>query len=187
MDLFDPKMLLKWCPDDPQNGPRWSSNGRNWSPDDVHMIPMWPPNDPQMTSKWCPNWSLIDPIIYTFPMIFVNYSPGDRAQKVIPGGAKTNESFWKSQNNVKKSILRFPSFMFTIALVIFIVLLVTFGTPWKPFGAPLDAKWRWRPNRGITQSFATKTSKFAQAFIKKWKGVVQNSSASTIFLNKLKN
>ena len=29
------------------------------------------------------------------------------AQKVSPGGAKTNESFGKSQNNVKKSILRF--------------------------------------------------------------------------------
>ena len=40
----------------------------------------------------------------------------ERAQKVIPGGAKTNESFWKSQNDVKKSIIRFPSF--TIALVI---------------------------------------------------------------------
>ena len=77
---------------------------------------------------------------FTFPIIFVYCSPGDRAQKVMPGGAKTNESFWKSQNNLKKSILRFPSFMFTIALVIFIVLLETFGTPWKPFGAPLDAK-----------------------------------------------
>ena len=48
----------------------------------------------------------------------VYYSPGDRAQKVIPGGAKTNESFWKSQNNIKKSILRFPTFLFTIDLVI---------------------------------------------------------------------
>ena len=48
------------------------------------MIPTWFQNDPK----------------------FVYYSPGDRAQKVIPGGAKTNESFWKSQNKVKKSILR---------------------------------------------------------------------------------
>ena len=54
----------------------------------------------------------------TFPIVSVYYSPGDRAQKVIPGGSKTNESFWKSQNNIKKSILRFPSFVFTIALVI---------------------------------------------------------------------
>ena len=42
----------------------------------------------------------------------------DRVQKVSPGGAKTNESFWKSQNDVKKTILRFPSFSFTIALVV---------------------------------------------------------------------
>merc|ERR1712167_386890 len=49
---------------------------------------------------------------------FCYYSPGDRAQKVIPGGAKKNESFGKSQNNVKKSILRFPTFLFNIALVI---------------------------------------------------------------------
>ena len=40
------------------------------------------------------------------------------AQKVSPGGAKTNESFWKSQNNIKNTILRFPSCLFTIALVI---------------------------------------------------------------------
>ena len=45
-------------------------------------------------------------------------NPGDRAQKVIPGGAKTNERLSKSQNNVKKSVLRFPTFLFTIALVI---------------------------------------------------------------------
>ena len=30
--------------------------------------------------------------LYVFPF-FCYYSPGDRAQKVIPGGAKTNESF----------------------------------------------------------------------------------------------
>ena len=51
-------------------------------------------------------------INFAFPIICVYYSPGDRAQKVIPGGAKTNESFWKSQNNVKKSILRFPSYVY---------------------------------------------------------------------------
>ena len=62
-----------------------------------------------------PKWSQND-----FKVIpeFVYYSPGDRAQKVIPGGAKKNESLWKSQNNVKTSILRFPIFLFTIALVI---------------------------------------------------------------------
>ena len=48
----------------------------------------------------------------------VYYSPGDRAQKVIPGGAKTNESFWKFQNDVKKSIFRFPLFLPALALVI---------------------------------------------------------------------
>ena len=43
--------------------------------------------------------------------MFVYYSPGDRAQQVIPGGAKTNESFWKSQNNVEKTHFRFPSIL----------------------------------------------------------------------------
>ena len=57
-------------------------------------------------------------IDFTFPIIFVYYSPGDRAQKVRTRGAKTNESFWNSQNDVKKSILHFPLFLFTIALVI---------------------------------------------------------------------
>ena len=56
--------------------------------------------------------------LLTLPIIFVYYSPGDKAQKVIPGGSKTNESFWKSRNNVKKIILRFPPFVFTTALVI---------------------------------------------------------------------
>ena len=48
----------------------------------------------------------------------VYYSPGDRAQKVIPGGTKTNESLWESQKDVKKLIIHFPSFLFTTALVI---------------------------------------------------------------------
>ena len=56
--------------------------------------------------------------LLTLPIIFVYYSPGDKAQKVIPGGSKTNESFWTSRNNVKKWILRFPPFVFTTALVI---------------------------------------------------------------------
>ena len=130
----------------------------------------------------CYTWAHAWPLL--LPIIFVYYSPGDKAQKVIPGGSKTNESFWKSQNNIKKSILRFPSFMFTIALVIFVILLETFGTPWKPFGAPLDAKWRWRPSCGVTPNFVRKTSKLAEAFVKKWKGGPQNSSASTIFFEK---
>ena len=74
---------------------------------DPKMIPKWSQSDPKMIPKWSqmiPN--------------FVYCSPGDRAQKVIPGGAKKNESLWKSQNNIKKSILRFPSFLLTIALVI---------------------------------------------------------------------
>ena len=49
---------------------------------------------------------------------FVYYRSGDRAQKVIPGGTKTNESLRKSQINVNKSILRFPTFLCAIALVI---------------------------------------------------------------------
>ena len=57
--------------------------------------------------------------------------------------------------------------MFTIALVIFVIFLETFGTPWKPFGAPLDAKWRWRPSCGVTPNFVRKTSKLAEAFVKK--------------------
>ena len=55
---------------------------------------------------------------FTFPNIFVYYSHDDRAQKVVPGGAKTNESLWKSQNNNKNFFFRFPTFLFTIALVI---------------------------------------------------------------------
>ena len=53
-----------------------------------------------------------------FPIACAYYSPGDRAQTVIPGGAKKNESLWKSRNNVGKPILRFPTFLFSIALVI---------------------------------------------------------------------
>ena len=49
--------------------------------------------------------------VYTCIYMYIHVytcSPGDRAQKVIPGGAKKNESLLKSQNNIKKSILRFP-------------------------------------------------------------------------------
>ena len=59
-----------------------------------------------------------------------------------------------------------------------------FGTPWGAFGAPLDAKWRWRPSCGVTPSFATETSKLAEASIKKWKGGPQNSNASNICFEK---
>ena len=57
-------------------------------------------------------------ISLAFLLICVYHTPGDRAQKVFPGGANTNESLRKSQNNNKKTILRFPTFLFTIALVI---------------------------------------------------------------------
>ena len=56
--------------------------------------------------------------LLTLPIIFVYCSAGDKAQKVIPGGSKRNDSFWKSQNSVKKWILRLPPFVFTTALVI---------------------------------------------------------------------
>ena len=73
----------------------------NWSQNDPKMIPKWLQHYPKMIPQWSKN---------NFKMIptFVYYSPSDRAQKVIPGGAKTNESFWKFQNDVNKSILRFP-------------------------------------------------------------------------------
>ena len=90
----------------------------NLSQIDPKMIPNWSQNDPKMILKWSQNDRKMIQKWFKKIRKFVYYSPVDRAQKVIPGGAKTNESFWKSQNNVKKSILRFPSFMFTIALVI---------------------------------------------------------------------
>ena len=69
--------------------------------------------DPKMIPQWSQNDSKSKEI-----KVFVSYSPGDRAEQVIPGGAQTNESLWKFQNNAKKSILRSPIFLFTIALVI---------------------------------------------------------------------
>ena len=130
-------MVLKWSQNDPKTIPKWSQNypkmilkrSQNgpkmipkWFKNDPKMIPKWSQNDPKLIPTWSqhyskmfPKWSQTD-----FKKIpkFVYYSPGDRAQKVIPGGAKTNESLWKSQNNVKQIILRFPTFLFTIALVI---------------------------------------------------------------------
>ena len=38
----------------------------------------------------CYTWAHAWPLL--LPITFVYYSPGDKAQKVIPGGAKTNES-----------------------------------------------------------------------------------------------
>ena len=58
------------------------------------MIPKWSQNDRQIIPKWFQH----NP----------KMSPGERAQKVIPGGAKTNEIFWKSQNSVKKINFTFP-------------------------------------------------------------------------------
>ena len=109
------KMIPKWSQNDPKMNPNWFQNDPKMilklSQNDSKMIPKWSPNYPKMIPKLSQN---------DFKMIakFVYYSPGDRAQKVIPGGAKTNESFWKSPNNVKKSIVRFATFLFTIALVI---------------------------------------------------------------------
>ena len=111
----DPTMILKWFQHYPNMIPNLSQNDPNMIPklsqNDPKMIPKRSQSDPKMIPKWSQN---------DFKMIpkFVYYSPGDRAQKVIPGGAKTNESFWKFQNDVKKSILRFPSFLSTVALVI---------------------------------------------------------------------
>ena len=105
-----PKMIPNWC----QNYPNIILK---WSQTDPKMIPKWFKHlftialmikrkklSPKARKK---TWASESPNKrqknnFTFPSIFVNYSPGDRAQKVIPGGAKKNESFWKSQNNVKK-------------------------------------------------------------------------------------
>ena len=123
---YDPKMIPKWSQNDSKMIPKIFQNDLKkipkWSQHDSKMIPKWFQNDPNKIPKWSQNDSkMIEKWFQNdFKMIakFVYYSPGDRAQKVIPGGAKINESFWKSQNNVKKSILRFRSFLFTIALVI---------------------------------------------------------------------
>ena len=45
--------------------------------------------------------------------------------------------------------------------------VVVCKAPWRAFGAPLNAKWRWRPSCGVTLSFVTKTSKLAKPFVKK--------------------
>ena len=54
------------------------------------------------------------------------------------------------------------------------------------FGAPLDAKWRWRPSCGATPSFTTKTSKLAEAF-QKPKGQTSKLERQHHFFKKLKN
>ena len=112
----DPNMIPKLSQSHPKMIPRWPQNDPNvipkWSKNDPNMIPKWSQTDPNIIQTWSQNDpKMIPSVCY--------YSPGDRAQKVIPGGAKKkNGSLWKSQNNVKKSILRFPTFWFTIALVI---------------------------------------------------------------------
>ena len=126
-------MILKWSQNDPKMIQKWSKMIQQWSQNDPKMIPKWFQNlftialvierkklSPEARKQTRASESIktTSKINFTFPIIFIYYSPGDRAQKVITGGAKTNESFWKSQINVKKSILRFPSFLFTIALVI---------------------------------------------------------------------
>ena len=96
-------MIPTWSQNDPKMIPKWFQN-------DPKMIPKWSQHDPKMIPNWSQKWSQHDPKMIpkwsqnNFKMIpkFVYYSPGDRAQKVIPGGAKTNESFWKFQNDVKK-------------------------------------------------------------------------------------
>ena len=114
-----PNMIPKWSQNDPKMIPKLSQNGpkmiQQWSQNDPKMIPKWSQNDLKNNLKMIPKRSKHDPKM--IPK-FVYYSPGDRAQKVIPGGAKTNESFRKSKKDVEKSILRFPSLLCTIALVI---------------------------------------------------------------------
>ena len=106
-------MIPKWTQTDPKMIPKWSQNDPKlilkWSHNDPTIIQKWSQNDPRMITTWSQN---------DFKMIpqFLYYGPGDRPQKVIPGGAKTNESLWKSQHNVKKSILRFPTSLYTISL-----------------------------------------------------------------------
>ena len=71
--------------------------------------------------------------------------------------------------------------------LIFWTLCNPFGNFWDPLGTLRSSLGRqvaleaelW----GHTK-FWTKTSKLAEAFLKKWKGGPQNSSASTIFLKK---
>ena len=72
---------------------------QKWSQNDPKMIPKWSQTDPKIIQKWYQN----DPKM--IPIFFYD-SPGDRAQKVIPGGAKTNENFWKPQmkrKNLKRN------------------------------------------------------------------------------------
>ena len=65
--------------------------------------------------------------------------------------------------------------MFTIALVIFVVVLELYWTPSGAGGRVVGHTKFW-----------TKTSKLAEAFLKKWKGGPQNSSASTFCWKSLK-
>ena len=125
-----PKIIPKWSQNDPKMIPTWSQNDPKmipkWSQNNPKMVPKLSQNNPSMILKWSqtdpktiPTWSQSDPhIIPNWSQHNPKMSPGDRAQKVIPGGAKTNESFWKSQKNVKKTIVCFPSFLLTTALVI---------------------------------------------------------------------
>ena len=48
----------------------------------------------------------------------VYYSPGDRAQKLSPEARKQTRASESLKTKSKKTILRFPTFLFTISLVI---------------------------------------------------------------------
>ena len=135
-----PKMVPQWSQNNSKRIPKWSQYKSKmiptWSQHDPKMIPKWSKNDPKIIPKWFQHLFTIALVIerkklspearkqtraseslkirstnqFYVSQHFVHYSPGDRAQKVIPGGAKTNESLWKSHNKVKQSILRFPAF-----------------------------------------------------------------------------
>ena len=117
----DPKMILKWSQNDSKILPTLFQKRRNYvvlfSKALVIERKKLSPEARKKTRAF-ESLKITSKKHFYVPIIYVYDRPGDRAQKVIPGGAKTNESFWKSQNDVKKSILRFPSFVFTKALVI---------------------------------------------------------------------
>ena len=110
----DPKLILNRSQNDSKVIPKWFQKRRNYGVlFSIALVIERKKLSPEARKQTRASESLKKTSKknnFTFPIIFVYYSPGDRAQTVIPGGAKTNESFWQPQNDVKKSILRFPFF-----------------------------------------------------------------------------
>ena len=190
----DPTVIPKW----PQSHPKWSQSHPMWCPNYSKIIPKWRHSDRSMIPQWHTRMTCMHDMHAWQHVMHARHACMSCMHAMHACHACMSCMHVKHACHACMSCMWCKHVIFTsfwnlygVILVYFGIILVSFchdfgafGTPWEASRAPLDAQWRCWPSFRVTSGFATKTSILVEAFTEKWKGGPQNSSASTIFVEK---